>query len=41
LARAQAKSIRSLQRFVKTLRRDLKTVEAAITERWINGPVAS
>ena len=39
LARAQAKSIRSLQRFVKTLRKDLEAVEGAVTQVWSNGPV--
>ncbi|MEP7308515.1 MAG: transposase [Acidobacteriota bacterium] len=39
LARAQTTSIRPLQRFVKTLRRDIEAVQGAITEPWSNGPV--
>ena len=39
LARAQATNIRPLQRFVKTLRHDLKAVEGAVTEPGSNGPV--
>ena len=39
LARAQATSIRPLQRFVKTLRHDLEAVEGAVTQAWSNGPV--
>jgi transposase len=39
LAQAQATSIRPLQRFVKTLRYDLKAVAGAVTQVWSNGPV--
>jgi hypothetical protein len=37
--RAQATGIRSMQNFVGQLRRDVLAVEAAVTERWSNGPV--
>ena len=37
--RVQATGIRSLQNFVGLLRRDVLAVEAAVTERWSNGPV--
>jgi transposase len=39
LARAHATNIPVLQRFVRTLRRDLGAVEGAVRERWSNGPV--
>jgi hypothetical protein len=39
LARAHATNIVALQRFVRTLRRDLGAVEGAVRERWSNGPV--
>ena len=31
--------IHALQRFVRTLKQDMGAVEAAVTERWSNGPV--
>jgi Transposase len=31
--------IHALERFVRTLKQDLKAVEAAVSERWSNGPV--
>jgi hypothetical protein len=37
--RAQATGIRSLQNFVGRLRLDVLAVEAAVIERWSNGPV--
>jgi transposase len=39
MARAVATNIHELQRFVRTLRRDLGAVEGAVRERWSNGPV--
>ncbi len=37
--RAAATDIYAVQRFVRTLRRDLSAVEGAVIERWSNGPV--
>jgi hypothetical protein len=39
LVRAHATNIDALQRFVRTLRRDLSAVEGAVREPWSNGPV--
>jgi transposase len=39
LTRATATNIHALQRFVRTLRKDLQAVEGAVTESWSNGPV--
>jgi transposase len=39
MERAQATGIRSLQNFVGLLRRDVLAVEAAVIQRWSNGPV--
>jgi transposase len=39
LTRANATNIHALQRFVRTLRRDLHAVEGAVCEPWSNGPV--
>lgn len=36
---AHAADIPALQRFVRTLRRDLRAVEGAVREPWSNGPV--
>jgi hypothetical protein len=37
--RALKTGIHALQRFVRTLKQDIGAVEAAVTERWSNGPV--
>lgn len=39
MTQAHNSQIRALQRFVRTLRRDLAAVEGAVTEPWSNGPV--
>ena len=39
MARAAASEIDALQRFVRTLQKDLSAVEGAVTEHWSNGPV--
>jgi transposase len=39
MKRAHATGIASMQNFVCQLRRDVLAVEAAVTERWSNGPV--
>src|SRR3979411_1365035 len=39
LARAKARKIEPLQRFVRKLRQDLGAVEGAVREPWSNGPV--
>ena len=39
LERASGTNIHALQRFVRTLRKDLSAVEGAVTESWSNGPV--
>jgi hypothetical protein len=40
LDRAEASGIAVIVRFVEQLRRGVRAVEAAVTERWSNGPVA-
>jgi transposase len=39
LERAEASGIAVIGSFVEQLRRDVRAVEAAVTERWSNGPV--
>jgi transposase len=39
IERAQATGIASIQNFVCQVRRDILAVEAAVTEKWSNGPV--
>jgi hypothetical protein len=39
IERAHATGIASIQNFVSQVRRDILAVEAAVTERWSNGPV--
>jgi transposase len=39
MERALKTGIHALQRFVRTLKQDMGAVEAAVTERWSNGPV--
>jgi len=39
MERAQNTGIHAMTRFVRTLKQDLRTVEAAVTEKWCNGPV--
>jgi len=39
MERAFETGIHPLQRFVRTLKQDIGAVEAAVTERWSNGPV--
>ena len=39
MGRAQKTGIHALDRFVRTLKQDLRAVEAAVTEPWSNGPV--
>lgn len=39
MERAQKTGIHALQRFVRTLKQDVRAVEAAVTEPWSNGPV--
>jgi transposase len=39
MKRAQKTGIHALIRFVCTLKQDLSAVEAAVTQRWSNGPV--
>ena len=39
MERAQKTGIHALQRFVRTLKQDLRAVQAAVTEPWSNGPV--
>ena len=39
MERALKTGIHPLQRFVRTLKQDIGAVEAAVTERWSNGPV--
>ena len=39
IERARASGIMSIQNFESQLRRDILAVEAAVTERWSNGPV--
>ena len=39
LARAEAASDPDLRRFAEGIRRDEAAVEAAVTQRWSNGPV--
>src|ERR1019366_7704879 len=39
LEEAQRTGIHAMERFVRTVKQDLKAVESAVTERWSNGPV--
>jgi transposase len=39
MERAHKTGIHALVRFVHTLKQDLRVVQAAVTERWSNGPV--
>jgi transposase len=39
MARARASGITLIQHFEAQLQRDILAVEAAVTERWSNGPV--
>ena len=39
LEEARRTGIHALERFVRTVKQDLKAVESAVTERWSNGPV--
>ncbi len=39
MKRAQSSGIYGMQRFVRRLRQDVSAVEAAVSERWSNGPV--
>jgi transposase len=39
LEEARRTGIHALDRYVRTVRQDLKAVESAVTERWSNGPV--
>jgi transposase len=39
LEEAQRTGIHAMERFVRTVKQDLKAVESAVTERWNNGPV--
>ena len=39
MGRARASGIVLIQNFEAQLQRDILTVEAAVTERWSNGPV--
>jgi hypothetical protein len=39
LEKARRTGIYALERFVRTVKQDLKAVESAVTERWSNGPV--
>jgi len=39
MERAQNTGIHAMTRFVRTLKQDLSAVEAAVTEKWSNGPV--
>jgi hypothetical protein len=39
LEKAGRTGIHALERFVRTVKQDLKAVESAVTERWSNGPV--
>jgi hypothetical protein len=39
MEQARKTGIHSLVRFVRTLKQDLSAVEAAVSERWSNGPV--
>ena len=41
MEQARKTGIHSLVRFVRTLKQDLSAVEAAVSERWSNGPVSS
>jgi len=36
---ASQTGIHPMQRFVRTVKQDLRAVEAAVTEKWSNGPV--
>jgi len=39
MERARNTGIHALVRFVRTLKQDLRAVEAAVSQRWSNGPV--
>ena len=39
LEEARRTGIHAMERFVRTVKQDLKAVESAVTERWSNGPV--
>ena len=39
MEQAASSGIRAMERFVRALKQDLKAVEAAVSERWSNGPV--
>ena len=39
MERAHKTGIHALVRFVRTLKQDLRSVQAAVAERWSNGPV--
>jgi transposase len=39
LEKARRTGIHALERFIRTVKQDLKAVESAVTERWSNGPV--
>jgi transposase len=38
MERAEKTGIHAIVRFVRTLKQDLRGVQAAVTERWSNGP---